>query len=148
MPVVVFLTLNLFYPPMLSGELPGCYVPHRVHTHLTPVYLRRPLVLAAATITHPLRLSQVHPIARSFPRPLEKGYLDSLPPVEKRLQEEIDASKNMAQDLKDRLKKANAALAEAKEHLAQRAENRRVVDAAKATAAELAVCHCLESFPC
>lgn len=78
--------------------------------------------------------------------PPRKGYIDSLPPVEKRLQGEIEASKKMSQNLKDQLKKANAALSEAKEHLAQRAENRRVVDAAKATAAELAVCHCLTHF--
>ena len=59
--------------------------------------------------------------------------------MEERLQAEIDKSKKNAEDLTERLDKANAALSEAKSHLARQAENKRVLNAAKSTAAELAV---------
>ena len=65
--------------------------------------------------------------------------MDSLPEPNVRLEAEIKASKSTVADLKDQLDTVKSALAEAKERLAERAENQRTVNAAKATAAQLAV---------
>lgn len=56
-----------------------------------------------------------------------------------RLEAEIAASKERVADLKGQLEKVTAALSEAKTLLLERKENKRIVDAAKSTASELAV---------
>ena len=77
------------------------------------------------------------------PTPADRlqGYLDSLPEPNVRLEAEIEASKSTVADLRGQLDTVKSALAEAKERLAERAENKKTVDAAKATAAQLAVRH-------
>lgn len=65
--------------------------------------------------------------------------MDSLPDPNVRLEAEIEASKSTVADLRGQLDKVKSALAEAKEQLAERAENQRTVDAAKTTAAQLVV---------
>ncbi|CAM9806233.1 unnamed protein product, partial [Ectocarpus sp. 12 AP-2014] len=67
-----------------------------------------------------------------------KGYMDSLPEPVVRYKAQIARSKQTAAELKEQLDKVSAAFAEAKKQLKQRAENQRIVDAAKTTVAELA----------
>ncbi|CAB1121192.1 unnamed protein product [Ectocarpus sp. CCAP 1310/34] len=69
----------------------------------------------------------------------KKGYMDSLPDPVVRYKAQIARSKQTAAELKEQLDKVSAAFAEAKKQLKQRAENQRIVDAAKTTVAELAV---------
>lgn len=72
-------------------------------------------------------------------QPRVQGYLDSLPEPNVMLEAEIAASKERVTDLKGQLGKVTAALSEAKTQLLERKENKRIVDAAKSTASELAV---------
>lgn len=65
--------------------------------------------------------------------------MDSLPQPDFVLQQALDASKVEVAGLEEQLGKVDAALVEAKAQLAERAENERVVQAAKATAAQLKV---------
>lgn len=65
--------------------------------------------------------------------------MDSLPEPNLRLEKEVEQSKKTVVDLKRQVEEVKRALAEAKTQLQERAENQKVVNAAKATAAELAV---------
>lgn len=65
--------------------------------------------------------------------------MDSLPEPNLRLEKEVAQSKKKVVDLKSQVEEVKQALAEAKAQLQERAENQKVVNAAKATAAELVV---------
>eukprot|EP00903_Cladosiphon_okamuranus_P018813 g17304.t2 len=67
-----------------------------------------------------------------------KGYMESLPEPNLKLEKEVAQSKKKVVDLKGQVEEVKQALAEAKAQLKERAENQKVVNAAKATAAELA----------
>lgn len=68
-----------------------------------------------------------------------QGYIESLPEPNLRLEKEVEQSKKKVVDLKGQVEEVKQTLAEAKAQLKERAENQKVVNAAKATAAELAV---------
>lgn len=70
---------------------------------------------------------------------VSQGYMDSLPEPNLRLEKEVAQSKKKVVDLKGQVEEVKQALAEAKAQLQERAENQKVVNAAKATAAELVV---------
>lgn len=64
-----------------------------------------------------------------------------MPSPDERLQRELQASQAQGAELKEQLDKVSQALSEAQGALKERAENRRLVESAKATAAQLTVSH-------
>lgn len=72
----------------------------------------------------------------------QQGIQDSLPEPNVVLEEKIQASEKKVANLTQQLTKMTGGLAEAQAQLKERAENKRVVDSAKATAAQLVVRRC------
>lgn len=69
----------------------------------------------------------------------KKGYYESVPEANLKLEKEVSKSKKTIGDLRGQVDEVKQALSDAKAQLAERAENQKVVDAAKSTAAELEV---------